>query len=65
VRKLTEQETQIQKKMEQNFHLIQQGKDTQKFTLINERQPEIELLTLEKESQGENDFTTENNNDQD
>ena len=63
-RKLTDQETQIQKKMEQNFRLIQQGKDTQKFTLINERQPEIELLTLEKESQGENNSMTENN-DQD
>ena len=50
--------------MEQNFRLIQQGKDTQKFTLINERQPEIELLTLEEESRGENDFMTENN-DQD
>jgi len=60
-RKLTDQETQIQKKMEQNFRLIQQGKDAQKFILINERQPKIELLTLEKESQGENGFTTENN----
>jgi len=64
-RELTEKEIRIKKKVEQNFRLIKQGKDTQKFILINERQAEIELLTLEKESQAEDGFTTENNNDQD
>ena len=65
IRELTEKEIQVKKKMEQNFRLIKQGKDTQKFILINERQAEIELLTLEKESQAEDSFTTENNNEQD
>ncbi|CAJ0824343.1 6872_t:CDS:2 [Entrophospora sp. SA101] len=65
IRELTEKEIKIKKKVEQNFRLIKQGKDTQKFILINERQAEIELLTLEKESQAEDGFTTENNNDQD
>ena len=64
-RELTEKEIRVKKKVEQNFRLIKQGKDTQKFILINERQAEIELLTLEKESQAEDGFTTENNNDQD
>ncbi|RHZ36871.1 hypothetical protein [endosymbiont GvMRE of Glomus versiforme] len=56
IRKLTEQEAQIQKKVEQNFRLIQQGKETEKFSLINEKQTELELLTLEEE---ENDSVSE------
>ncbi|KLL03129.1 MAG: hypothetical protein MRECE_27c011 [Mycoplasmataceae bacterium CE_OT135] len=64
-RKLTETEIQIQQKAEQNFRLIQQGKTPEKFILINEKQTELELLTLEPEVKGENDSTTENTNDQD
>ncbi|RHZ35763.1 hypothetical protein [endosymbiont GvMRE of Glomus versiforme] len=60
IRKLTEQEAQIQKKAEQNFRLIQQGKETEKFIIINEKQLELELLTLEPE---ENISISENAND--
>ncbi|CAJ0830400.1 1852_t:CDS:2 [Entrophospora sp. SA101] len=63
--KLTEKEAQIQKQIEQNLRLIQQGKATEKFVLINEKPTELEMLTLEPEVQGENDSTTESTKDQD
>lgn len=61
IRKLTTTETQIQQRVSQNIRLMQQGKNTEKFTLINERQRELELLSLEKE---ENYSTNESINEE-